>query len=231
MRSIPVLIIALLGAAIVAPRSIAQMRASTMSMPGAVASSGFGRSVGVSFTGRPHFRSFGPNAIFLADPFYANYSVEPLAIPAAPPQVVIVEPANSADTPPEPRPELLLIELQGNRYVRFGGRQQSAEPATNAPPDYAEPEAHSSPPLTRQMAQPEPAPAILIFRDGHREQTPEYAIVGSTLYTKGDYWRSGQWTKTIQLSALDVPATIQANHDAGIKFTLPSAPNEVVTRP
>lgn len=219
-------IVALLGATVFAPISMAQMRAPGMSLPGAVAPPGFGRGVGVSFAGRPHSHSFGSGAIFLGDPFYANYSVEPLAIPAAPPQVIIVQPANTADTPPETRSEPLLIELQGNRYVRFGGRQPSAERAMNAPPDYA-----ASPPIAQHRAQPELPPAILIFRDGHHEQASEYAIVGGTLYATGDYWQSGYWTKNIQLTALDIPATLHANHEAGIKFVLPSGPNEIVTRP
>jgi hypothetical protein len=226
-----VLIIALLGTAVLSSISIAQMRAPTMSMPGAVVPSGSGRSVGVSFAGRPHFHSFGPGAIFLGDPFYANYPVEPLTVPTTPPQVVVVQPASTADVPPETRSEPLLIELHGNRYVRFGGRQQPTERATNAPPDYAEAEAQASPLVAQRTTHPELPPAILIFRDGHCEQVPEYAIIGGTLYAGGDYWQSGRWTKNIQISALDLPATMQANHKVGIKFILPSAPNEVVTRP
>ena len=121
-----------------------------------------------------------------------------------------------------------MIELQGNRYVRFGGTQQSAARGMNSAPDYAEANASSvtQPPSPRELP-----PTVLIFRDGHREQIPEYAIVGSTIYATGNYWQSGQWTKNIQLSALDIPATIQANHASGVNFMLPSAPNEVVTRP
>ena len=66
---------------------------------------------------------------------------------------------------------------------------------------------------------PNSPPAILIFRDGHREQVREYAIVGGTLYASGDYWQSGHWTKDVHLSTLNLPATLQANHDAGIKFS------------
>ena len=191
--------------------------------------SGFSRGVNVSFSGRPYSRSFGRDAIFLGDPFYSDYQVAPVTVP---PQFVIVQqPAPVADTQPEIKSEPLMIELQGNRYVRFGGRQQSAERGANAPLDYAEADASGSPRINQQPAQPELPPAVLIFKDGHREQVPEYAIVGSTIYASGDYWQSGHWTKNIQVSALDIPATIQANHQAGIRFTLPSGPNEVVTRP
>jgi hypothetical protein len=227
-RLIIVLITAQLGAAVFAPVSIAQVRGATIGMRGGVASSGFGRSVGVSFTG-PRSRSFGPSAIFLGDPFYADYPLAPLAPPTPPPQVVIVQPANTADTPPETKSEPLLIELQGNRYVRFGGRQQSAERGTNAPPDNAEANLGKS--SSQQPAKPELPPTVLIFRDGHREQVPEYAIVGNTLYARGDYWQSGHWTKNIQVSSLNIPETVRANHENGVKFLLPSAPNEAVTRP
>jgi len=209
------LIAALLGAAILTPISIAQMR-----------SPGFAHTaIGVSFSGRAHSHSSGPGAIFLGDPFYADYPIAPVTVP---PQFVIVQPATTADTPPEAKSEPLLIELRGNRYVRFGGRQQSAEQPTNSAPDYAE--ADAGKPVTRHPTHPEP-PTVLVFRDGHREQIPEYAIVGATLYASADYWQSGHWTKNIQLSALNIPATIQANHEAGVSFTLPSAPNQVVTRP
>jgi hypothetical protein len=204
---------ALLGAAVFAPISVAQMRGS-----------GLGRGVNVSFNGRPHSHSFGPGAIFLGDPFYADYPVAPLTIP---PQYLVVQPTTTIDTAPEAKSEPLMIELQGNRYVRFGGRQQPAERGTNSPPDYVE----ADPGKPSGQAQPELPPTLLIFRDGHREQVPGYAIVGATLYANEDYWQSGHWTKNIELSALNIAATVQANHDNGVKFLLPSAPNEVITRP
>jgi hypothetical protein len=214
---------ALLGTLMFAPSSIAQMRGSGVNM-----SPGFGRGVNVSFGGRPSSRSFGRGAVFLGDPFYADYPVAPVSVP---PQFVVMQPAPVADAQPEIKSEPLMIELQGNRYVRFGGSPQSAERGTNAAPDYAETDAANSPKIAQQPALPELPPAVLIFKDGHREQVPEYAIVGSTIYASGDYWQSGHWTKNIQVSALNIPATIQANRDAGIRFTLPSGPNEVVTRP
>jgi hypothetical protein len=225
---IVVLISALLGPVVFASMAMAQMRGPGLSMPGARAPSGFGHGLGVSFSGRPHFHSFGPGVIFLGDPFYADYPVAPVTIP---PQFVGVQPTAAADTPQETKSEPLMIELQGNRYVRFGGRPQSAERGVNAAPDYAETQASNSHSIPQHPAQAELPPTVLIFRDGHREQVPEYAIVGSTLYASADYWQSGHWTKNIQLSALNIPATVTANHDNGVNFTLPSAPNEVVTRP
>ena len=202
----------------------------TVLMPDAMAQrggghSGFGHGVNVSFGGRQFSHSYGRGAIFLGDPFYADYPVAPVTIP---PQYVVTQPTTTIEAAPEPKSEPLMIELQGNRYVRFGGTQQSAERGMNSAPDYT---ASNSASASQRPGQPELPPALLIFRDGHREQIPEYAIVGSTLYATGSYWQSGQWTKNIQLSSLDIPATIQANHASGVNFVLPSAPNEVVTRP
>lgn len=222
------LIVALFGVTTLATLSMAQMRVPSMTLPGAVVPSGLARSASVSFNGGFHHRPFGPPAIFLGSPFYADY-VEPSATPPTPPQVVIVQPANGSQPPSEVKTEPLLIELQGDHYVRFGGKHESAERSATASPDYAE-EVHATA-SKDQRARPELPSAILIFRDGHREPVPEYAIVGGTLYTNGDYAQTGHWTRSIQLSALDLPATIQANRDAGIKFTLPTAPNQVVTRP
>ncbi len=213
------LISAVLGTATIAPVANAQMRGASHS--------GFGRGVSASFSGRPHWHSFGPGAIFLGDPFYADYPVAPVTIP---PQYVATQPMPIVDAPPEAKPEPLMIELQGNRYVRFGGRQ-SEQRGTNAVPDYAEAQENNSPRIAQSPPRPELPPAVLIFKDGHREQVSDYAIVGSTLYANGNYWQNGQWTNNIQVSALNVPATVSANRDNGVNFILPSAPNEVVTRP
>jgi len=216
------LISAVLGAG--APISTAQ-RAAGFSGSG----HGFGNGFGASFNSRQHSRGFGPGAIFFGDPFYADYPLAPLTIPSQ--YVVVQSPPPAPTAPPEAKSEPLMIELQGNRYVRFGGTRQSAERGANAAPDYTEANAASSSRTTQPQPPAELPPTVLVFRDGHREQVPEYAIVGSTIYASADYWQNGHWTKNIQLSALNIPATVSANHDNGVRFILPSAPNQVVTRP
>ncbi|HEV2173684.1 MAG TPA: hypothetical protein VGR71_08960, partial [Nitrospira sp.] len=74
-------------------------------------------------------------------------------------------------------------------------------------------------------------PASLVYRDGHTEEVSSYSIIGTTLYTKSDYWTSGAWSRKIQIADLDVPATIQQNRDRGVKFDLPASPDEVILRP
>jgi hypothetical protein len=222
---IVVLISAVLGVAVFAPVAMAQRRGSGLGMRGAGGHFGFGHGARGAFGGRRHSAWFGSDAIFYGDPFYADYPDAPLTIPS---QFVEAQPTVPA-APPETTAEPLMIELQGNRYVRFGGSQQSEERGANPASGYAETQANNGTRVPQQQTRAE-LPTVLIFRDGHREQIPEYAIVGSTLYASGDYWQSGQWTKNIQLSALDIPATVRANYDNGVNFMLPSAPNEVIAK-
>lgn len=67
---------------------------------------------------------------------------------------------------------------------------------------------------------PEPMVAqpttVLVFKDGHRGQVVNYAIVGDTLF---DF--SGDRTHKILLSDLDVTATQKANDAVGVEFKLP----------
>lgn len=63
-------------------------------------------------------------------------------------------------------------------------------------------------------------PTVLVFRDKHKQEVENYAIVGENLW---DF--APQQTVRIPLSELDIPATIRANQDRGITFSVPS-PNE-----
>jgi hypothetical protein len=71
----------------------------------------------------------------------------------------------------------------------------------------------------------------LLYRDGRKEEVSSYTIVGTVMYSSADYWNNGSWNKKIQLADLDVPGTLRLNQERGVRFVLPSAPNEVVTRP
>ena len=71
---------------------------------------------------------------------------------------------------------------------------------------------------------PSPAPepeekvtkTVLVFRDGHKMEAVNYAIVGQTLwiYTETD-------SKKMPLADLDVVATKNANSDRGVTFQVP----------
>jgi hypothetical protein len=59
---------------------------------------------------------------------------------------------------------------------------------------------------------------VLVYRDQHKEEIENYAIVGQTLYSF-----QPQHTEKIALSSLDLPATAKANDDRGLKFSVPQA--------
>jgi hypothetical protein len=59
-------------------------------------------------------------------------------------------------------------------------------------------------------------PTVLVFRDQHKEEVRNYAIVGQTLWNFAPHH-----TQKIPLSDLDLPATTKANSDRGLTFRLP----------
>jgi len=178
--------------------------------------------------------------IFLSYPYF-NSDYSDAAVDSAQPQIIVV-PASAPATPaPPPVPlESLLIEWRGDHFVRTTMSSAGGQ----APPDYSEKsysekstdgsQLHGrSAPAVKPAAQPphELPPAVLVFRDGRREEVSDYTIMNGTMYSKADYWASGSWTKKIQIADLDVPATIRINQERGVKFVLPASPNEVVMRP
>jgi multidrug efflux pump subunit AcrA (membrane-fusion protein) len=75
--------------------------------------------------------------------------------------------------------------------------------------------------LARESSPPQPqlpaGPAlILIFKDGHRAEVSNYAIMGSTFYDLSD----GRPRK-IPLADLDLDATTRINDQNGVDFRLP----------
>jgi hypothetical protein len=64
---------------------------------------------------------------------------------------------------------------------------------------------------------PVATPTILVFRDQHREEIQNYAIVGQTLWNF-----SAQRKQRIPLSSLDLIATERVNDDRGTSFRIPA---------
>ena len=150
--------------------------------------------------------------------------------------IVVQMPSPAEAAPAEPKSEPVLIEWQGDRYVRLSGASANGARGQGAavPLDYREPDAAKSPAGRARSAEPAPrelTPVVLVYRDGHREQIREYSIVNGLIYARGDYWNDGYWTKKIQLAALDLPATEKASRELGSKFVLPTSPNEVILQP
>jgi hypothetical protein len=227
--------IALLGAALLRPVAEAQVRGGFMGAPARTGvASGMGRGFGVAFSGQPGFRRLHPPVLLGAPYFYSDYSSDPAAV-QAPPQVVVVQVPSPTATPQEARAEPLLIEWQGDRYVRMGGTEATAGRESRGPLDYAAAPAKLT--TRAKLSQPAPArapelpAAVVVYRDGRREAIRDYTIIDGTIYARGDYWTDGYWNKKIQLAGLDLPATLKASQNNGVRFVLPTSPNEVITRP
>jgi hypothetical protein len=62
---------------------------------------------------------------------------------------------------------------------------------------------------------------VLVFRDQHKQEVQNYAIVGQTLWSFAP-----QRTEKIPLASLDISATTKANEERGVTFRVPaSSPN------
>jgi hypothetical protein len=78
--------------------------------------------------------------------------------------------------------------------------------------------ARSAPPSPHVPERTEAAPAtVLVFRDQHKQEVQNYAIVGETLWNFAP-----QHTQKIPLSELDLAATTKANDERGVDFRVPT---------
>lgn len=212
MRS--ALILILLG---VMPFPLAAQRFSPRPIPGR---GGFSHSHQGGRWGGAYYPAF-------FDPLDSDDAPASEYAPAPSPVIVIQPPASAAATEPaSPPAEPLLIELQGDHYVQLSGDTGSAEQMIYARSPSAPP--HQEP--IAGYAAPRQA-AFLVFRDGHQEEVSTYTISSGVLYASADYYSSGTWNRKIELSSLNLPETIKANQQRGIRFQLPLAPNEVVVGP
>ena len=174
---------------------------------------GFGRTGGVLYPFYPGYYD------------YENYAPQA----AAPPQVVVMQPAVAPQQPAPPAApaEPVLIEWQGNRFVRMTVSEKNG---SSAPLDYAE-GAKSDVATKNSPPARELPPAVLVFRDGRQQEISSYTIMNGTIFTRSDYWTTGTWNEKIQIADLDVPATLRQNQERGLNFNLPSSANEVIVRP
>ncbi|SRR5579872_205262 len=186
---------------------------------------GLGMHTGFAPRGEMHgspWRGHARRSIYLGDPFWgSDYAPDQPYYAEPGPQVIVLQPPAEPE-PPQPRAEPLMIELQGDRYVRTGGFETA---------DSGVPEVSRSLRQVSANAASVRVPTVLVYRDGHREDVSGYAIIRNVIYARGDYYQDGYWTKDIELSSLNIPATLKANQDNGVRFILPASPNEVVTRP
>lgn len=180
-----------------------------------------------------HHHPIHSPAIFFADPFYSDALYREGSLATSQPPVIILQAAPTPVPDPPSKPtQPLMIELQGDRYVRVSGEESSnseMKRIDSATMSRAPSSARSQKPRAEMHSAVNPA--VLVFHDGHREEVSEYTIADGNLYTHSDYYTSGSWNKKIELSSLNLSDTIKTNQSRGINFQLPTAPNEVIVRP
>jgi len=104
-------------------------------------------------------------------------------------------------------------------YSADAYQEQPAAVAADPQPDdrYGD---HSFDSPGQAKAQPAAAqeqdPTVLVFRDGHKQEIRNYAIVGQVLWDFG-----AQGTHKIPLSDLDLETTRKLNDERGVDFVLP----------
>jgi len=193
---------------------------------------------------RPHHASpFLPllSALGMFSDLYPNSSSAPdpsaAAFPSAAqaPNILLQALAPAATQQPSAS-QPLLIELQGDRYVQLTGGDTSGNDLTYQAPAASAARRGSALPNLRKQSGGDVSPRVLspvalVFRDGHNEEVRDYTIVGGVIYIRGDYYSDGYWNKKIELSALNLAETFKSNQQRGIRFVLPTAPNEIITRP
>ena len=186
------------------------------------------------------FRRSTPVTSFVSPFFDEFYSDTPSddAESAAPPAFLVQGPSVPSgneslrgvptnDTGEADSSQPLMIELQGDRYVRVSSAAVDGEAVPLRPTAES---ALANPAVAKPSARDLPS-AVLVFRDGHSEEVHDYTIADGFLYARGNYYTDGYWDKKIDLSTLDVAETVKTNAMRNVKFVLPSSPNEVITRP
>jgi hypothetical protein len=171
-------------------------------VPGHVTSFGFGARNG--FHERPfeHGRHHIHRPLVIYSPYYGGYAYAPYAYPyylndddysdSAASQA----PASGYRDDPRDEDDRQVLEQDYRAGLNIPKEQKSER----------SPEPVASQPST-----------VLVFKDGHQQEILNYAIVGSTLYDLSD----GR-SKKVQLTDLDLTATVKENDDRGVEFQVPA---------
>jgi len=211
-------------------------------VPPSVTSFGFGGSDNPTPGIRASVTSLGPNGYGSAFPFLGNCCANFFWQPDFWQSGVL--PPLQSERHRHHRDDTTIIPLVTPVYVPYAvpyGGDSDDDTAEDAPDTYAsgsgtagrddpkrlghrevadEPGPSDAAPEESAIAQPEDVPAqpstILVFKDGHRSEVVNYAIIGSTLF---DF--AGGRTHKILLADLDLPATQKANDEQGVEFKLP----------
>jgi len=198
----------------------------------------FGPPQGRGGSGHGRGRRSFARGEYVPFPYYYAYGYYPYGgpdeaavPPSQPPARVVVVHSAAPPAPPAPPVKSLLLEDHGGQWVRVAtGNQVPAGPLSTQPESSGTPRPPAGTASRNRATRPPVTlpDTILVFRDGHKEETTKYVIRGAFIYASADYWSTGSWTKKIPISELNVPATLKLNRERGVKFSLPSGPDEVM---
>lgn len=148
-----------------------------------------------------------------------------------PPVIVFQSPQPAGAVQPYVPAQPLLIELQGGRYVRVSGEEASGSQILDERQSIQAVGEDQSSDLKGGSSSTEVRRTVLVFSDGHREELGRYTISNGILYAEADVYTGGTSSRTMPLVSLNLRETVTENQSRGIRFKLPSAPNEVIVGP
>jgi len=169
-----------------------------------LAASGYGKNWSLLGTCCTYF--FGPGTGHAADPSHQHRRKDPdFAIGIVEPAYIPYAADDAAEVEEDPADD------SSASYAD----PRNLDPSIRSRRNYVEQNSDFDGP-EQQPVDPQPA-TVLIFKDGHKSDVSNYAIVGDTLF---DF--SPNRTRKIQLADLDLPATLKANDDRGVDFQIPA---------
>ena len=227
----PLLLFALV-AAIATSASAQRMAFGGPHFSGGMRSHGFAGGARHSFPGTGFPGGGFPGSVYyplgFGDSLYSDYLQSTGYPVASQPNVFVMQPPPApAPAVPSPPVEPLMIELRGDRYVQVSGPAKSNAQMIDQMPvaiASAKPPEQTSPGRSAVSA-------VLVFRDGHNEEIADYTIAGGAVYARAEDYNSGSWNRKIELTTLNLPETVKQNQSRGVRFQLPTYPNEVRVGP
>ncbi|MGA9526577.1 MAG: hypothetical protein WBS24_00535 [Terriglobales bacterium] len=159
-----------------------------------------------------------PAAAAIAVPVYIPYAIgyEPDDSEAAPDRAD-AQYAYSADGPYPGRRKPAPRSVSGD--VDAAGDAAMSDAEADADED-AEADA-DAPDMPEEPVAAQPS-TVLVFKDGHRSNVLNYAIVGDALFDFAD-----ENTRKIPLADLDLAATVKTNDALGVEFKLPPGSDNI----
>ena len=147
---------------------------------------------------RPQRAIVVPQPYGIYSPFYWPSPVYASSVYAAPVY-------SSLSEPQQINQNQFQLEYEVRRLTEEVGRLREEQTLRYSPPP-------PSPPAVEAPA----IPTVLVFRDGHRVEILNYAIVGQTLWVLDE-----KTSNKISISDLDLETTRRENRSRGVRFPLP----------